>query len=62
MPADPAKPKKPRRQTRVWHEGPGDFRYEVTHPDGHSAAGAHFKTKASAAKAAKAVEFATPET
>lgn len=54
-------PKKPRKKTRVWREGPGDFRYEVTHPAGHSATGAHFKTTGSAEKAARAVTFAEPD-
>lgn len=54
-------PTKPRVETRVWREGPGDFRYEVTHPAGHQAAGAHFKTTGSAKKAALAVVFAEPD-
>lgn len=51
----------PKVQTRVWREDAGDFRYEVTHPDGHTAAGAHFKTKKSAEKAAKAAAFTERE-
>jgi hypothetical protein len=56
-PDGPLEPGK-RTKSRVWREGPGDFRFEVVDPGGNRAGGSGFKTEASAKKAASSVTFA----
>lgn len=54
-----AEQKKPRRKTRYWEDEQTGWNYEVTAPEGHTAAGAYFEKKADAQKAAKEVKFGT---
>lgn len=51
---------KPIITIETWREAPGDFRFRATHPAGHEATGAFFKSDAAARKAAETVTFAAP--